>query len=169
MPFGRSFVIEATRAGIPFGAILLACRNWGLPPMICVDLAEEATQEAHLRGLDVSFPVAGDYYRWVTVIGRRFAIDVLRRKQRAINLGDGADALTARVGKADDQDGLAGHLEGLPEEDQCILRMTFVDGMTLDEIVAVVFANEDASPNALRLRVKRRRDLALGRLRREIK
>ena len=51
-------------------------------------------------------------------------------------------------------------------EDQRILRMTFGQNMTLDEIAAVLYPNEDASPNALRLRIKRRRDLALARLQR---
>jgi RNA polymerase sigma factor (sigma-70 family) len=161
----RRYVEAALREGIPSEMILLKCRNWGVTATRAAAIAEEASAEAYLRALEQSFDSETHYRAWVSRTALNFAVDLLRRGSRTRPLGTtdlAAPSTRAPVNTAT----LSECLEKLDEEQQQILRMTYEEGLTLDEIALRLLPSEGGSANARRLRIKRKRDVALRQLRR---
>jgi DNA-directed RNA polymerase specialized sigma24 family protein len=164
-PRGQDFAERAFRDGIPLGAVALACRNWGLPYRRAADLAEQAASEAHCRALDREFDGEDHYRAWVTRTAVNCAVDLLRQANRARSLPPDVPGFLPRSDAGPDAADLAEAMSLLSEEDRDILHMTFVENLTLDEIADRTPSAGPGSANARRLRVKRRRDVALERLR----
>jgi RNA polymerase sigma factor (sigma-70 family) len=162
---GRSFAEQAFRDGIPVGAVLLKCRNWGVSGPRAAHVAEEAAAEAYRRALDRPFEGDAHFRAWVTRAALNVAVDILRReaRARAVPL---ADRLAAPPSGGESDAALVeAGLARLPAEEREIVRLTFEEGLTLDEIADRVLPPGGGSANARRLRVKRKRDVALERLR----
>ena len=162
---GRCFVEQAFRNGIPAAALHQKCKNWGIGGGQAVILVEEAAAEAHSRLLDRTFENEDHYKNSVIRTAINIAVDMLRRQNRACAVPL-VDELAADPKDADtDPSLLAEGLATLSDRERNILRMTYEEGLTLDEIAARILPPSDKSLNAQRLRVKRERDLALQRLR----
>jgi len=162
---GRQFADAAFLDGVPASSVFLKCRNWGLMTRRATDVAEEASAEAYRRSLAEDFNNADHYRAWITRTAINVAIDILRAGSRSWPLGefDRAQVSGTETGFADRV--LEAALATLPEDDRVIVSMTFEQGLTLDEIAEQISALADGSPNAKRLRIKRRRDAALRQLR----
>lgn len=162
---GRSFVEQAFGDGVPTRVLLHRCQNWGIVFERAVILAEEATAEAHRRLLDRNFESYAHYRSSVTQTAIRVLIDILRRERRRRTLPlDEELAAPVSIAGPDYSD-LAKFLSMLSEMERVILRLTFEEERTLDEIADRVLPPSDSSLNARRLQIKRKRDLALRRLR----
>ena len=162
---GEVFAERAYIAGIPARIVAHKCGNWGLSPARAADLAEEAAAEAYYRSLTHCFANWDHYRGWITETALNYAIDKLRRASRSQSLtwvaptADGSsdhDSLAA---------GLAEGMAALAEEERALLKLTYDEELTLDQIAGRVAAEDKGSLNAKRLRIKRKRDEALRKLR----
>lgn len=163
---GRSFAEQAFREGIPVGAVVLRCRNWGVAGPRAAEVAEEAAAEAYRRALDRPFDSAAHFRAWVTRAALNVAVDVLRRETRRRTVPLGEHLAAPPHAPEAEAAPVAACLARLPTEEREIVRLTFEEGLTLDEIAERVLPPGDGSANARRLRVKRKRDIALDQLRR---
>ena len=161
---GQSFLTRAFRDRVPIGGVGARCRNWGVLHGRAMDIAEEAAAEAYCRVLGRSFGSEDHFRAWLTRIAMNIAVDLLRasRTRSASSLA----AMAAPMPASDlDTADLAECLGKLAEEEQRILRMTFEEKLTLDQIADQILPPNEGTANARRLRIKRRRELALRRLR----
>ncbi len=157
----NAYVESAHRAGLPQRAVWLRCRNWGVPAGLREQIAEEAAAEALARSLAHEFRDEGHFRAWATRTAINLAIDALRRLRRDRPLP--AEAAAGEPGeRRPEWEQLLARLDC--ETGRAILRLSYVEGRTLDEIAARL-APAGRSANAGRLWVKRRRDGALKVLR----
>lgn len=165
----RQFSERAYREGVPIGAAYVLCRNRGLLPQAAAQLAEEAAAEAHRRALvHDAFNDYQHFCNWLAVTAQNWVRDQFRRR-RPLPLPD-HDGWACATAEAEDWEEeallrLRECLARLRPADQEVLRLTFLDRLTLDEAAAVLEPNGKGSPNARRLRIMRRRDVAIRRLR----
>jgi RNA polymerase sigma factor (sigma-70 family) len=169
MPFGRMYVARACLDHIPIGAVYLVCRNRGLSHGPARDVAEEASNEAHLRLLDRDFNEYSDYCRYVTTTACNHAIDQLRRANRTRPFAEDEDFpapcnCTAELG-AERLAVLAAALDRLSEEERQLIRMWHEEGLTYDQMAVRLLPGRGGSANAQRLCIRRRLMLARQRLR----
>ncbi len=165
---GRVFVEQACQEGIPIGALVVRCRNRGLVHAAAVELAEEAAAEAYTRSLDRDFESYVHYCNWLTRTALNWAIDRLRRRRpvRAVRETDcWVDAVETLGGMEEDLLHLREVIALLPVADQEVLRLAFFEQLTLEKMADRLEPNAPGSLNARRLRMKRKRDVAIERLR----
>jgi RNA polymerase sigma-70 factor (ECF subfamily) len=133
------------------------------------DLAEEAASEAHLRLLDRDFADYAGYCRYVTATALNWAVDQLRRGNRARPFAEGEDfAAPSPENAAGDAQRLAdlvAALEKLPEEERRLIQMWHEEGLTYDQMAERLLPDRKGSDNARRLVIRRRLLLARQRLR----
>jgi DNA-directed RNA polymerase specialized sigma24 family protein len=163
---GEAFIERAYEDQIPFMAVRFKCRNWGVAEARAIEIAEEASAEAYKRSLTRCFFNEDHYRAWVTKTATHYAADVLRRDTRNrpcawLDLQAPSETTNDATAEAI----LAAGLETLSDEERDLLDMTYNRGLTLDEIAFQLHRDETGSPNAKRLRAKRRRDGALWKLR----
>jgi RNA polymerase sigma factor (sigma-70 family) len=160
---GEVFAEDAYLAGIPARTVRHKGRNWGLSFSRAEDLAEDAAAEAYHRSLTHCFHNEEHYRAWVTQTAINLAIDKLRRESRSQSL-----TWLVMSNEASDHERiaaiLAGGLATLAQDERELLTLTYEEGWTLDQIARLVTVPEAGSPNARRLRVKRKRDQALRKL-----
>ena len=164
----RSFSQRAYEERVPIGAAYVLCRSRGLTPQAAVQLAEEAGAEAHSRALSWDkFKGYGHFRNWLVVTARNWVRDYFRRRCTSQLFMD--DLALQPTSEAEDREleltQLWEYLDRLPPEDREVLRLTFLEGLTLDQAAAVLEPNATGTPNARRLRVWSRRNVALSRLR----
>jgi hypothetical protein len=162
---GRFFAEEAFREGIPLGAVVLKCRNRGVSGRRAAQIAEEAAAEAYRRSLDRVFQSAEHFRAWITRTALNAAVDILRREGRTRSVSFLERLAVSAASVEVDTALVSDCLSRLSALERGILHMIFEERLTLDEIAARVLPAEDGSPNARRLRVKRKRDRALAFLR----
>ncbi len=158
---------SALEEGIPERAVYLRCRNWGLLPSRARDLAESAAAEAYLRALDVDLPTEIYYRRWVTRVALNFAVDELRRMRRHHSLDDEDPQAPAEKASSLDIGRLLIAIDSLPELERHIIKLSWFSEqkVTLDDIARTLLPDDKRSPNAKRIEIKRKRDVALALLR----
>lgn len=164
-PNGKAFVEGALVDGIPRLAVLLKCRNWGIPTSRAADIAEEASAEAYQRSLDQSFNDANHFRAWVTRTAVNAAIDLLRQQSKAVSFSLIAEFGIAPKRDNEIKDALDDALRSLTRHEQELVALTYEHGLTLDAIAERLMSNEGGSANAKRLRIKRQRDEAIRKLR----
>lgn len=162
---GKTFVEGAIIDGIPRLAVLLKCRNWGIPSNRAADIAEEASAEAYQRSLGQRFNDSAHYRAWVTRTAINVAIDLLRQQARFVSCHWLAELGCDPQRRNELKDVLADALEALTDRQRLLLSLTYDVGLTLDEIAERLLPNVGGSPNAKRLRIKRERDEALTSVR----
>ena len=165
---GRLFVEQACQEGIPIGAVVVLCRNRGLNHAAALELAEEAAAEAYTRSLDHDFESYVHCCNWLARTALNWAIDRLRQhhRTRPIRETDSwVDSVEMIEGMEEDLFRLREGICQLPQAEQDLLRLAFVEQLTLKEIADRLEPDSQGSLNARRLRMKRKRDVAIQRLR----
>lgn len=161
----QEWIVAAYRDEVPARAVAHKCRNWGISRARAEQLAAEASGEAHFRSLGQSFQNERHYRGWVTLTAINFTIDGLRAgaRSRSLNWVASADKGTQEADCINQwlEEGLA----TLDDLERSLVRMTFEDGLTLNEICRIFEKTQGEPTNAGRLRIKRRRDRALKKLR----
>lgn len=125
-----------------------------------LDIAEEAFQDACLRALK-TWPEKGpprDPAAWLIFVGRNFAVDAARRRQREeplpdeellSDIDDAESALAERLDGADYRDDILRLLficchPDLPATQQVALALRIVSGLTVQQIARAFLVTESA-------------------------
>jgi DNA-directed RNA polymerase specialized sigma subunit len=161
---GEVFAARAYQAGIPARIVYQKYRNWGMNHQRAVELADDAAAEAYYRSLTHCFHSEEHYQAWVAKTALHFVIDKLRRESRSQALTWIASLADRASDQGLDANAVAAGLATLASDERILLTMTFEEDLTLDEIAGHVAASDPGSPTAKRLRIKRKRDRALSKL-----
>lgn len=165
---GRLFVERACQEGLPIGAVVVLCRNRGLIQAAALELAEEAAAEAYTRSLDRDFESYAHCCNWLARTAINWAIDRLRQRRRVRYVREsdfGADSVSIIEGTEEDLLRLHEGIGQLPQVEQEVLRLAFFEQLTLEEMADRLEPDVQGSLNARRLRMKRKRDVAIQHLR----
>lgn len=162
---GRCFVGAATIANVPYSAVVARCLGKRIPLSRASEIAKEASAEAYRRSLEHEFSNFAHYCRWVRRTACNYAVDLLRQESKAVSLTWIEELESQTNDGSKNRELVLQGLESLSERDRLILKMTYEDELTLDEIVERLLPKEDGSANAKRLRIVRSRDAALATLR----
>jgi DNA-directed RNA polymerase specialized sigma24 family protein len=162
---GEVFAERAYLAGVPAQVVAHKCRNWGLRPQRSADLADEAAAEAYSRSLTRCFENEDHYRAWVTQTALNYTVDKLRRESRSQSLTWIVPEVVGASNPHSVAVGLAEGLATLAEDERNLLTLTYEEDLTLDQIARRIAIGGDGSPNAKRLRIKRKRDDAQRKLR----
>lgn len=117
-------------------------------------LAWDATQEACVAALEAPEKFEGDqqhFLAWLTCVAKRKALDMLKRKH-PLPLPNGAERYIAGeqdpppLERAESEAEVRQCLARLPAEDQAILHLRRVEGLTFRQIGDLLY-NEDRTPD----------------------
>lgn len=162
---GRDFIEDAFIVGVPSAAVFKKCRIWGVPRDRAAEIANESASEAYGRAIERVFSNSDHFRAWVTRTAVNLAIDRLRRDARTVSLNESFEPRQPFQAAELDNDLYSRALESLSEQDRMILRWTYQESLTLDEMARRLFPDSDTSKNAQRLRIKRQRDAAIEKIR----
>lgn len=162
---GRAFIEAAYRRGVPAGYVALKCRNWGLSRERAAEVAEDAAAEAFVRALTHTFESEAHFHNWVTKVACHAVIDRLRRERLPPPGPEPPDRIAPPPPDPTDAPTVAACLARLSKDEQEIVRLTIEEELTLDALADRLLPPDDRSANARRLQIKRKRDVALRRLR----
>lgn len=164
MALGIEYAAAAFRDQVPISVLKLKCRFWCTSSGRAEDLAEEATAEAFRKSLTIDFEGQQHYRAWITRTAINAAIDIVRREAYLQAYTSQVRLESSSTQNSSSSD-LHTALESLTEEFQTLLKLTFFERLTLEELSERLLPDDTRTPNAKRLHIKRRRDLALAELR----
>lgn len=150
---GKTFVEKAVADGVPRLAVLLKCRNWGIPSGRSADIAEEAAAEAHRRSLPRQFRDSNHYRAWVTRAAINVAIDLLGRQSRLVCCTWIAELGFDPHRSNELKEVLADASANLTDRQRLLLNLSYDLGLTLNAIAERPLPEAAGSPNAKRLRI----------------
>src|SRR4051812_37368384 len=119
----KAFAEQAAREGVPIGAVVVACRNRGMPHALAVQMAEESAAEAYLRSLGARFADYTHYRRWLMRTALNWVVDQLRKRRSLRPLPADEGLMAAACPPEEEGAMLRAFAARLPPDEREILRL----------------------------------------------